>query len=147
MDFDSLSILNGTEYTPSLELKAAPAPRLEAPEPRQPAQPVQPDLGPVSFSGAPKGGRHGEDGDFKIATHNRVVSEADIAREVAEANQKLREMFREFHYSVHKATNSVVVKIINSGTQEVLREIPPEKSLDALAQMWELHGLFVDKKL
>ncbi|MDR1532575.1 MAG: flagellar protein FlaG [Clostridiales bacterium] len=112
-----------------------------------PAAPAQ-DIKPLQFSGtsAKRDFRAGDE-EFKAVVDERVVSEVDIAREIHEANKQLREMFREFKYSIHKPTNTVIVKVINSGTNEVIREIPPEKSLDALAKMWELHGLLLDKKL
>ena len=49
-------------------------------------------------------------------------------------------------YSYHKKTNRVSIKVINSDTNEVVREIPPEKSLDMLQKMWEMAGILVDEK-
>jgi len=37
--------------------------------------------------------------------------------------------------------------IINDETDEVIREIPPEKILDMVAKMWELAGIMVDRKI
>jgi flagellar protein FlaG len=39
-----------------------------------------------------------------------------------------------------------VIKIINTKTEEIIAEIPPEKILDMIAQLWEMAGLLVDKK-
>ena len=36
--------------------------------------------------------------------------------------------------------------VINEDTDEVIREIPPEKSLDMLQKMWEMAGILVDEK-
>lgn len=49
-------------------------------------------------------------------------------------------------YSYHKETNRVSIKVINEDTDEVIREIPPEKSLDMLQKMWEMAGILVDEK-
>ena len=43
-------------------------------------------------------------------------------------------------------TNRVSIKVINEDTDEVIREIPPEKSLDMLQKMWEMAGILVDEK-
>ena len=40
-----------------------------------------------------------------------------------------------------------MVQIINSETNEVVREIPPEKVLDMVARMWELAGIIVDRHI
>ena len=49
-------------------------------------------------------------------------------------------------YSYHKETNRVSIKVLNADTDEVIREIPPEKSLDMLQKMWEMAGILVDEK-
>jgi flagellar protein FlaG len=49
-------------------------------------------------------------------------------------------------YSYHEKTNRVSIKVINADTDEVIREIPPEKSLDMLQKMWEMAGILVDEK-
>jgi len=40
-----------------------------------------------------------------------------------------------------------MIKVINSETDEVIREIPPEKILDLIAKLWELAGIIVDEKV
>ena len=42
--------------------------------------------------------------------------------------------------------NRVTIKIIDKDTKKVLKEIPPEKTLDMIAKVWELAGLMVDEK-
>lgn len=52
-----------------------------------------------------------------------------------------------FRYSIHKPTKTIVVKIIDSKTNKVVDEIPPEKILDMIAGLWKIAGLFIDKKM
>lgn len=49
--------------------------------------------------------------------------------------------------SVHEKTDTIMVKVINKDTGELLREIPPEKILDLTAKMMEFAGILVDKKV
>lgn len=63
------------------------------------------------------------------------------------ANKKIFGTDRQLSYSYHKATHSVLIRVIDSNTKEVLKEIPPEKTLDAVAKMWELAGIIIDKKI
>ncbi len=49
-------------------------------------------------------------------------------------------------FGIHEATNRVTIKIVDKETKEVLKEIPPEKTLDMIAKAWELAGILVDEK-
>ncbi|HHY78507.1 MAG TPA: flagellar protein FlaG, partial [Clostridiales bacterium] len=51
-----------------------------------------------------------------------------------------------FEYSIHEATKQIMVKVIDKETDEVIREIPPEKILNMVAKMWEIAGLIVDER-
>ncbi len=52
----------------------------------------------------------------------------------------------ECQFSIHKKTKQILIKLVDSKTKEVIKEIPPEKILDAVASLCETAGLFVDKK-
>ena len=52
-----------------------------------------------------------------------------------------------FEMKVHEKTNAIVVKVLNKETGEVIREIPPEKTLDLVAKMMEFAGLLVDERV
>lgn len=49
-------------------------------------------------------------------------------------------------YGIHEETNRVTIKVVDKDTKEVIRELPPEKTLDMIAKVWELAGLLVDEK-
>lgn len=49
-------------------------------------------------------------------------------------------------YGIHEGTNRVTIKIVNKDTKEVIKELPPEKTLDMIAKAWELAGILVDEK-
>lgn len=49
-------------------------------------------------------------------------------------------------FGIHDATNRVTIKIVDKETKEVIKEIPPEKTLDMIAKAWELAGILVDEK-
>lgn len=65
---------------------------------------------------------------------------------VSDINAKLSGSNKELRYSVHKKTNSIIVKVIDKNTEEVLRELPKEKSLDFLADILEFTGILIDEK-
>jgi len=66
---------------------------------------------------------------------------------VQEANKKIFTTGRQFSYKMHEATNRVAIKIIDRETKEIIREVPPEKTLDAAAKMLELVGIIFDEKI
>ncbi|WP_145324357.1 flagellar protein FlaG [Paenibacillus xylanexedens] len=49
--------------------------------------------------------------------------------------------------SIHEKTNQILVKVLNKETGELLREVPPEKTLDLVANMMELAGIIVDERV
>ena len=72
--------------------------------------------------------------------------ESDWIALIERANKAINGSNKSFEYSIHKATNQIMVKVIDKDTNEVIREIPSEKILDMVAKMWELNGLFVDER-
>lgn len=71
-------------------------------------------------------------------------SEATINDAVSSANRRMERTRCE--YSYHEETNRISIKVLDADTDEVIREIPPEKSLDMLQKMWEMAGILVDEK-
>ena len=49
-------------------------------------------------------------------------------------------------FGIHEDTNRVTIKIVDKSTKEVLKELPPEKTLDMIAKVWELAGIMVDER-
>lgn len=49
-------------------------------------------------------------------------------------------------FALHEGTNRVMIKIIDKDTKKVIKEYPPEKTLDMIEKVWEMAGLMVDEK-
>ena len=69
-----------------------------------------------------------------------------IKSAVEHANQTMRHAKTKCEFSYHEETKRVSIKVIDEETEEVIREIPPEETLEMLSKMWELAGLMVDEK-
>lgn len=69
----------------------------------------------------------------------------DNARKAVE---KLNKRFGNFEclFDIHDETNRVMIKVVDKDTKEVIREFPPEKTLEMIAKVWELAGILVDEK-
>jgi flagellar protein FlaG len=74
------------------------------------------------------------------------ISEKVMLQTIEDANKKLSGSQAEFEFSVHEATKQIMIKVKNKDTGEIIREIPPEKTLDIVAKMWELAGIIIDEK-
>lgn len=67
-----------------------------------------------------------------------------IKSAIDQANKK--QVHTRFEFSYHDETNRISIKVIDQETDKVIREIPPEDSLELLEKIWEIAGLIVDEK-
>jgi flagellar protein FlaG len=74
------------------------------------------------------------------------ISDKVVIEAIEKANRAISGANRRFEFSIHEKTKEIMVKVINSDTNEVVREIPPEKILDMVATMWEMAGILVDER-
>lgn len=75
---------------------------------------------------------------------NREPSQEQLHRAVEELNRQMSNS--EVAFGFHEGTNRVTIKIIDKETKEVIKELPPEKTLDLIAKAWELAGIMVDER-
>lgn len=68
------------------------------------------------------------------------ISEEAVLKAIEKANKAISGVSKKFEYSVHKSTGDIVVKVLNAETNEVIREIPPEKLLDIVDKLQEISG-------
>lgn len=70
----------------------------------------------------------------------------DIQESVENMNKELKQMQTNLRFSIHQKTNQIMVKIVDTNTKQVIKEIPSEKILDMVAAMMEKAGLILDKR-
>ena len=63
---------------------------------------------------------------------------------VSQMNKKMENS--EAIFGIHEETNRVTIKIVDKDTKKVIKELPPEKTLDMIAKVWEMAGLLVDER-
>ncbi len=83
--------------------------------------------------------------EIKQDTQDKV-SMPFLEKAIERANNAMRFQSRQLEFRIHEKTKDIMVKIIDSETKEVVREIPPEKLLDMFASMLEFAGLLVDER-
>lgn len=80
----------------------------------------------------------------KNPEENDATNDA-LRKAVDSINKQL--VHTECQFGFHDATNRIMIKIIDKDSKEVLKEFPPEKTLEMIAKAWELAGILVDEKL
>ncbi len=85
-----------------------------------------------------------------------VPESPSVADMQAAENEKIKKAIEKMNaqlpnseakFGIHEATNRVMIKLVDKDTQEVIKEIPPEKTLDMIAKCMEMAGVLVDEKL
>lgn len=69
-----------------------------------------------------------------------------LERAVDDTNNMIFKDNKRFEFKVHEGTGRIMVKLIDKETDEVIKEIPPEKILDLVASIWDLVGILVDER-
>ncbi len=73
-------------------------------------------------------------------------SEKQIKDAISRANSKMKNQRTRCEFSYHEETKRVSIKILDKETQEVIKEIPPEETLEMIEKMWELAGILIDER-
>lgn len=76
----------------------------------------------------------------------KEIDEDTLLKMINQANKAFEAKYTRLEFSIHKETHEIVVKVYDKETNELIREIPPEKILDIIAKIWELTGIFVDER-
>lgn len=89
-----------------------------------------------------------KDGSNKNNAQQQTANQKNkqLQKAVEEINKKMLHN-SEAIFGVHEATNRVTIKIVDKDSKKVLKEIPPEETLDMIAKVWELAGIMIDEKM
>lgn len=77
------------------------------------------------------------------ASGNGAVSEGNLTAVVSQLNQQAQQVNRALQFLIDKDSGSVVIKVIDTQTKEVIRQIPPEDILDLRRHLKELSGILL----
>jgi len=73
------------------------------------------------------------------------ITMEQLEKVVNKANEHIMGVNTQLEYRIHEGTDRIMVRLIDTESQDVIREIPPEKMLDLVAEIWKRVGLVVDK--
>ncbi|OMF91062.1 flagellar protein FlaG [Paenibacillus sp. FSL R7-0337] len=78
---------------------------------------------------------------------NITMAEEQLIKTIERAVKSLQGPQTTLEISIHEKTHDIMVKVLNKDTGELIREVPPEKTLDLVAKMMEIAGILVDEKI
>ncbi len=82
----------------------------------------------------------------KVTDKKEQYSEKEIKNALEKLNTFLEDKHTYAEYAVHEKLGTVMIKIIEDDTKQVILEVPPKKILDMVAKMCEMVGMIFDKK-
>lgn len=74
------------------------------------------------------------------------ASSEQLKKAVEKINRSINHSNEEAIFGIHEGTNRVTIKIVDKESKKVIKELPPEKTLDMIAKVWEIAGIMVDEK-
>lgn len=74
------------------------------------------------------------------------VSDEQLVRAIEHAIKAMEGRTTQLSFSIHEETKLINVKVLDKETGEVIREVPPEKMLDFVANLWKMAGIIIDEK-
>lgn len=133
MSLDAISkVAGGANVYGTTEVKPVAA--------EQPMQQVQRITAPAysNFDSRP-----GEENEQQKG--GNTPSENTVKQAISDINKKINPNTIA-QYGFHEDTNRVTIKIVDKSSDKVIREFPAEETLDMIAKVWELAGMFLDEK-
>lgn len=97
-------------------------------------------------AGQKKQERQGESKDPRDPRDIQEVSPEKVKSAIADINKKILPTHTQCQFKYHEQTRRICITVIDKDTDKVIKEIPPEKTLDMIAKSLELAGLLVDEK-
>ena len=93
-----------------------------------------------------KGSSDGSTSYQQQTAKNAQATPDQLKKMIEEMNRKINNSNEVAMFGIHEETNRVMIKIMDKDTKEVIKEFPPEKTLDMIAKLWEMAGILVDER-
>ncbi|AYC30760.1 flagellar biosynthesis protein FlaG [Paenisporosarcina cavernae] len=84
--------------------------------------------------------------EFSNTIEDNLV-EDKISKVITALNDFLAQHNRNSKFVMHEGLDRYYVQVVDSETEEVIREVPPKKLLDAYYTMQKYLGMIVDEKI
>lgn len=82
--------------------------------------------------------------DYGEQSKDQQMSNEQLKKAVEQLNKSINNA--EAIYGIHEGTNRVTIKLVDKDTKKVIKELPPEKTLDMITRVWEMAGILIDER-
>lgn len=83
------------------------------------------------------GGRQDAAASFEVGTYDEAI---------ARINATMYALSIRLKFEKHESSGEYMVRVINEESNEIIREIPPERTLDMVAHLQRLIGMILDER-
>lgn len=84
---------------------------------------------------------------IEVKNEDQSVSKEKLQQAVDSVNEFLQLNHSASKFVFHEGLDRYFVQVVDTETEEVVKEIPPKKLLDAFYEMQKLVGMIVDEKI
>ena len=134
----------GSVMTIQSQTVQRPVKTSEAAENKEVSTPAQvTNVDPVTVSVSKADNKDGQSAGNQNAEQQQAANEK-VKKAVEQLNRNMPHS--EAVFGIHDGTNRVMIKIVDKDTKEVIKEFPPEETLDMIEKVWELAGIMVDER-
>ena len=137
-----VDVVKSVSKAPQTQVKAPQAQVKTAEETVKKAAPAQAPAATMNLSVATEP----KNADNLNQKEEETTMSSKIKDAVDKVNKKIVPSKTRCEFSYHEDTNRISIKVIDQNTEETIKEIPAEETLDMLARIWEFSGLLVDER-
>jgi flagellar protein FlaG len=80
-----------------------------------------------------------------VATKSPVIDEKTLSKAVKMLNDHVAPALQSIEFAIDQDSNRMVVKVVDTSTNKVLRQIPNEEALSISKSLGKLQGLMINK--
>ena len=80
-------------------------------------------------------------------TNDKSWTKEELATQIDAMNKLVELKFTSLEFEQHEKLDRTIVRVIDRDTEEVIKEIPPQKFLDMISSMLEFAGIIIDEKI
>lgn len=77
----------------------------------------------------------------------RELSRSTMEKYIEKLNQAVELAEKSLRFTLHEESERMQVLVVDTETQEVIKEIPPEKVLDVIGRIREMVGILLDERV
>ena len=124
------------------QIKTETQPKVEASSNETASESIAKDTMTLNVKESSADGSSSENG----TAYQQTDQTAQLKKAVDDINKSVSGSQAEAIFGIHEDTHRLTIKIVDKKTKEVIKEYPPEKTLDMIAKAWEMAGIMVDEK-